>query len=75
MANTDDETIETPTAFLTELAKSLKAREGEDVDLAKLVSQHILVTAPAKDCMEQALSAIKALAAQRANPTKENVDG
>ncbi len=61
--------------FLTELGEVLKAQEGADAELAEIVAQHILAAAPAEGCVEQALKAITALAAERASPPKVNADG
>ena len=74
MMNNDDET---PAAFLAELDQELTTREGEDedADLATIVAEHILTAAPAEDCVEQAMAAIKKLAASRANPPEEDADG
>lgn len=71
----DGDAVETPAAFLADLGKALKARQEMDADLASIVSQHILTATPAEDCVEQAMMAITALAATRATPAKENVDG
>ena len=71
----DKDAAESPSAFLDELGKSLNSNEAMDVELAKIVSQHILTAAPAKDCVEQAMTAITELAATRATDLKENSDG
>ena len=65
---------ETPAVFLAKLGQELETREGEDVDLASIVVEHILVAAPANDCVEQAMAAINTLAVSRANPPEEDTD-
>lgn len=70
----NNDVVETPAAFLADLGKALKAREGIDADLADIVSCHILIAAPAEDCVEQAMMEISTLAATRAAPPKENAD-
>ena len=65
----------TPAEFLSELGKALKAKEGMDIDLASIISQHILTAVPVEDCVEQAMMAITALAATRATPVTENQNG
>lgn len=64
----DNDKTEMPAVFLAELGKTLKASEGVDTELAKIISLHILTAVPTEDCLEQALTAIKALAANRADP-------
>ena len=71
----DRDAAESPAAFLDELGKFLNSNEAMDAELAKIVSQHILTAAPAKDCVEQAMTAITELAATRATGPKENSDG
>jgi hypothetical protein len=70
--NDDDQT---PAAFLAEIGQALTTRESEDVELAKIVVEHMLAATPAEDCVEQAMAAINTLAASRANAGKEDVDG
>ena len=71
----DRDALISPAAFLEELKKSLNSDETIDAELAKIVSQHILSAAPAKDCVEQAMLAITELAATRATSPMENSDG
>ena len=66
---------ETSAAFLVQLGQALKARKGVDAELAEIVVEHILSAAPDEDCVEQAMTAINALAASRITPPKENADG
>lgn len=66
---------ETPAAFLAQLGKSLKGKEGVDVGLAEIVSSHLLTVAPTENCVAEALTAVIALAEQRVNPRKEDADG
>jgi len=70
--NNDDQT---PAAFLATLGQELTTREGEDAELARIVAEHILSAAPAGDCVEQAMAAIKTLAGSRATPPEEEADG
>ena len=70
-----NETVETSAAFLAELGDALHTCEGVDAGLAEIVSQHLLTTAPAEDCVKQALMTIIALATNRASPPKGNPDG
>jgi hypothetical protein len=65
----------TPSAFLAQLGQALTTRQGVDVALAKIVAEHILTSAPAKECVEQATTAIATLAAVRATHPKERSDG
>ena len=60
--------LETPDAFLNALGESLKAKHGVDVDLAAILSEHILKAVPAANSVTQAKDAILKLAAERANP-------
>lgn len=62
-------------ALLARLAQALEASEGVDAELAAIVVQHIVTSAPAEDCVERAMTAINKLATARVAPTKENVDG
>ena len=64
----------TPAAFLTALGHALVAREGEDTELAKIVSEHILAATPAETCVEQAMAEIDKLAESRATPSGEDAD-
>jgi hypothetical protein len=66
----DDQTV--PVTFLAELGRALKAREGLDPDLASLVSQHLLTSAPEEDCVGESLRAITSLAGKRAAPKEES---
>ena len=63
-----------PAASLAQLRQALKARQGVDAGLAEIVAEHILTAAPAGDCLEQATTAITALAAARAARPKEHPD-
>ena len=71
MRNDDNES---PAPFLAKLGQRLKTRSGVDVQLAGILAEHILVAAPAGDCVERAMAAIKALAASRATPPEEGAD-
>ena len=63
---------ETPPAFLAALGQELTTLE--DAALASIVVEHILVAAPATDCVEQAMTAINTVAVSRANPPEEDTD-
>ena len=63
--------METVAIFLTELGASLKALDGVDIDLADIVSSHLLTATPESGCVDEALSAITALAEHRASPLKK----
>lgn len=67
----------TPAVFLAELGQELKDRKGEngDTELAGILAEHILTAAPAEDCVDQALTAIRSLAVSRKSPPKEDADG
>ena len=58
--------IETPEAFLVSLGDSMKGKEGVDIDLAKILTIHILKVAPAQNAVTQAKDAILKLAGERA---------
>lgn len=68
----DDEQV--PAVFLAQLRQALKTHQGVDAGLAEIVAEHILTAAPAGDCVEQATTAITALAAARATRPKEHTD-
>jgi hypothetical protein len=65
---------ETPSSFLDELGRALKARDGVDAGLADILAEHILNLGPASDCVDQAMTAIKALAASRVAPAEDGED-
>lgn len=71
----DDKTkpLETPDAFLKALGESLKAKESVDIDLAAILTTHILKAAAAPNAVAQAKDAIVKLASERADPPKVEV--
>ena len=66
---------ETPGSFLDELGRALKARDGVDSELADIVAEHILNLAPASDCVDRAMAAMKTLAESRVAPAEDGEDG
>ena len=62
---------ETPAAFLTGVATTLKSSDDLDEDLAEILATHVLVAEPAKDAVANAKAAIVALAQRRATPAKQ----
>lgn len=66
--------LETPDAFLKDLGKSLKAKDGVDTELAAILTTHILKAAQAQNAVAQAKDAIVKLASKRADPPKVEVD-
>jgi len=70
--NSDGET--TPAWFLAQLGETLTTCEGVDVEIARLLVEHIIKPVPAKDCVEQTTMAIKTLAAFRVTPPKVSAD-
>ena len=67
MADTD-ETPQTPDAFLKGVAATLQAGKGVDQDLAKILSDEILIAKAPADAVNRAKAAIVALAGKRAAP-------
>ena len=65
---------ETAAGFLDTVSEALKAREGVDVELADIVTGHILSASPGEDCLEKAMEAINVLAGARARLLGEAVD-
>ena len=70
---TDDDD-ESPARFLAMLGQALQTHSGVDVELARILAEHILLAAPAGDCVERTMAAIKTLAASRAALPKEDTD-
>lgn len=62
----DTKLAETPSQFLTSVAKRLAAREGADQALVGILAEHILTAAPKEQSVSDAKSAIVALATERA---------
>lgn len=65
--------IETADEFLKALGAKLEGTEGVDVDLAAILTTHLLKEAPTQNAVLQAKNAITDLAIQRANPAKPEV--
>lgn len=72
--NEQAEQEQTPEQFLAEVAKSLKAKESTDKELATIIETHILVGAPLEKAVTNAKDAIIALAGTRAQPKAEGAD-
>ncbi|MBA4491564.1 hypothetical protein [uncultured Paracoccus sp.] len=69
------EQAETPKVFLATLSGTLKASDNVDVDLAGILSDHLLTVTPHANAVANAKAAIAALAARRAAPVEEQADG
>jgi hypothetical protein len=69
----ENESQDTPEDFLSNLGESLQKEEGIDVHLTEILRKHILITAPAKDAVAAAKSAIVKLAESRAKPQDKGV--
>lgn len=69
------ENVDTPGDFLANLSASLKALEDVDVDVAGILSDHLLTVTPDPNAVANAKAAIIAIAAQRAAPVQEDADG
>lgn len=65
---------ENTAAFLAELGNLLKVARDADSELAEIISEKILTTAPDEDCVRQALLSITALAELRARPSKDEAN-
>ena len=61
--------------FLAEVGKALSEEEGGDVELADILTEHLLTTTPAKDAVAQAKNAISKLAGTRAASKAETDHG
>ncbi len=69
------EQAETPKVFVATLSGTLKASDNVDVDLAGILSDHLLTVTPHANAVANAKAAIAALAARRAAPVEEQADG
>lgn len=67
-----DQVAESTEEILSNLSKALQSKKGVDADLAKIVTDNILVADPASDCVDAALTAISSLAEERATTPKED---
>lgn len=63
-----------PELVLQELGEGLKKSEGFDQDLVSILAERLLTTSPSANCVQEALSAIEALAEARAQPDEEPAD-
>ena len=75
VAAPEEDLVETPEAFLTGVCAALKTSDDVDVDLAAILSDHLLTVTPHADVIVNAKAAILALAAKRAAPAEEHADG
>ncbi len=69
------ELADTPGVFLATLSETLKASEDADVELAAILSDHLLTVTPHANAVANAKAAITAIAAKRAAPVGEQGDG
>ena len=69
------EQADTPEVFLATLSETLRAWDNVDVDLADILSEHLLKVTPHANAVANAKAAIVALAAKRAAPVEEQADG
>lgn len=69
------EQADTPELFLAILSETLKASDDVDIDLAGILSDHLLTVTPHANAVANAKAAIVALAAKRAAPLEEQADG
>lgn len=65
----------TPGEFLATLSEALKALDDVDVDLARILADHLLTEAANANAVANANAEIVALATQRAAPVEEQADG
>ncbi len=75
LAAPEEDLVETPEAFLNAVSAALKASDDVDTDLAAILSDHMLTVTPHSNVIVNAKAAILALAAARAAPAEEHVDG
>ena len=64
---------ESPGEFLTSLGRALREQDDTDVDLATILSTHLLTAEPAADAVSNAKAAILRLASMRAAPPESEV--
>lgn len=69
------EPADTPDAFLAGVSKTLKASADVDVDLASILSDHLLTVTPHANAIANAKAAIVAMATKRAAPAEGQADG
>jgi hypothetical protein len=75
LAAPEVDVVETPEAFLTDVAAALKVSDDVDADLAAILSDHLLTVTPNDNVITDARAAILKLAAERAAPAEEQADG
>ena len=68
------EQADTPERFLSTLSETLKTWDDVDIDLAGILSDHLLTVMPHANAVANAKAAISALAAKRAGPVEEQAD-
>ena len=68
------EQADTPVVFLANLSETLKASDDVDVDLAGILSDHLLTVTPHANAVANAKVAIAALAAKRAASLEDQAD-
>ena len=66
---------DTPELFLATLSETFKASDDVDVDLAGILSDHLLTVTPHANAVANAKAAIAAIAAKRAALAEEHADG
>lgn len=66
---------DTPGVFLATLSETLKASDDVDIDLANILSDHLLTATPHPNAVANAKAAIAGIAAKRAAPVEEQDDG
>lgn len=69
------EQADTPEKFLSTLSETLKTSDDVDIDLAGILSDHLLTVTLHANAVANAKAAIVALAAKRAAPVEEQADG
>ena len=74
IAAPEEDWVEPPETFLTGVSAALKAADDVDVDLAAILSDHLLTVTPNANVVVNAKAAILALAAKRAAPAEEQTD-
>lgn len=75
LAAPEADVVEAPEAFLTGVAAALKASDDVDAELAAILSDHLLTITPHDNVIANVKAAILTLAAERAAPAEEQVDG
>lgn len=69
MSQEDEHAIEFgPADFLESLSEKLRERKNYDLEVANIITKHILLGSPEENCVGDAKQAFLDLAAARANP-------